>query len=76
MDLEFFMTFLFSGHFWIIFSDIEMKLGIIVYNNELQIKFEFCCYIDQHLTELWAHGLRIFHDISVFRTFLDYFFRY
>jgi hypothetical protein len=24
-------------------SDIEMKLGMIVYNNELQLKFEFCC---------------------------------
>jgi hypothetical protein len=29
--------------FWIIFLDIEMKLGMIVYNDELQIKFEFRC---------------------------------
>jgi hypothetical protein len=26
------------------FSDIEMKLGKVAYNNELQIKFELHCY--------------------------------
>jgi hypothetical protein len=26
------------------FSDIEMKLGMIAYSTELQIKFEFCSY--------------------------------
>jgi hypothetical protein len=34
----------FPDIFWINFKDIEMKLGVIVYNNELQIKFEFRCY--------------------------------
>jgi hypothetical protein len=37
-------NFCYPDIFWINFSDIEMKLGIIVYNNELQIKFEFRCY--------------------------------
>jgi hypothetical protein len=35
LDLE---NFCFPNIFWIIFSDIEMKLGVIVYNDELQIK--------------------------------------
>jgi hypothetical protein len=30
LDLEFSWKFLFSGHFWINFADIEMKLGMIV----------------------------------------------
>jgi hypothetical protein len=38
MKISVFRTF-----FKINFSDIEMKLGMIVYNNELRIKFEFCC---------------------------------
>jgi hypothetical protein len=29
---------------WINFAGIGMKLGMIVNNNELQIKFEFCLY--------------------------------
>jgi hypothetical protein len=29
---------------WINYADNEMKLGMIVYNNELQIKFEFHHY--------------------------------
>jgi hypothetical protein len=37
-------VFCFPNIFWINFSDIEMKLGMIVYNDELQINFEFCCY--------------------------------
>jgi hypothetical protein len=30
--------------FWISFADIVMKFGVIVYNNELQINFEFRYY--------------------------------
>jgi hypothetical protein len=37
-------VFCFPDIFWINFADNEMKLGMIIYNNELQIKFEFCCY--------------------------------
>jgi hypothetical protein len=44
--------------FWINFADIEMKLGVIVYNNELQIKLSFVV-IDQYLTELWPLDLVI-----------------
>jgi hypothetical protein len=33
-----------------------MDLGTIVYNNELQIKFEFV-FIGQYLTELWPLNL-------------------
>jgi hypothetical protein len=39
MKISVFRTF-----FLIRFAYIEMKLGIIVYNNELQIKFEFRRY--------------------------------
>jgi small basic protein len=60
---------LFFGHFWIDFVDIEIKLGMIVYNNELHIKLSFVV-IGQYLMELWALGLRIFMKISVFRRFL------
>ena len=37
-------VFCFPDIFWIKYADIEMKLGMIVYNDELQIKFEFRCY--------------------------------
>jgi hypothetical protein len=56
--------------FWINFEDIKMKLGMVVYNNELQISFDFCSswsIIDR----VMALGLRIFIKISVFRTFLE-----
>jgi hypothetical protein len=36
--------------------DIEVKLGMIVNNNEFHIKFEFPV-IDQYLTELWPLDL-------------------
>jgi hypothetical protein len=42
---------------------------MIVYNNELQIKFEFRCY-GSIFDRVMALGLRIFMKISVFRTFL------
>jgi hypothetical protein len=42
--LNFHEIFCFPDIFWINFSDIEMKLGMIAYNDELQIKFEFHCY--------------------------------
>jgi hypothetical protein len=42
--LNFHENFCFPDIFWINFSEIEMKLGIIVYNNKLQIMFEFRCY--------------------------------
>ena len=44
LDLEFSWNFCFPDIFWINFSDIEMKLGMIAYNDELQVKFEFRCY--------------------------------
>jgi hypothetical protein len=44
LGLRIFMKICFLDIFWINFSDIEMKLVMIVYNNELQIKFEFCHY--------------------------------
>jgi hypothetical protein len=44
-----------------------MKLGVVAFNNELQIKYEFRCF-DQYLTELWALGFGIFMKIYVFRT--------
>jgi hypothetical protein len=47
---------LFSRHILDNFADIEMKLGMIVYNIELQIKFEFR-FIDQYLNELWPLNL-------------------
>jgi hypothetical protein len=37
-------NFCFPDIFWINHSDIEMKRGMIAYNTELQIKFEFCSY--------------------------------
>jgi hypothetical protein len=37
-------VFCFPDIFWINFSDNEMKLGMLVYNNELQIKFEYRRY--------------------------------
>jgi hypothetical protein len=37
-------VFCFLDIFWINLSDIEMKIGMNVYNNELQIKFEFHHY--------------------------------
>jgi hypothetical protein len=37
-------VFCFPDIFWIRYADNEMKLGMIVYNDELQIKFEFRCY--------------------------------
>jgi hypothetical protein len=40
LDLEFSCKF----HFWINYADIEMKLGTIVYNDDLQLKNEFCNY--------------------------------
>jgi hypothetical protein len=47
-----------------------MKLGMIVYNIELQIKFEFCSYWSI-IDRVMALGLRIFMKISVFRTFFE-----
>ena len=51
-----------------------MKLGMIVYNDELQIKFEFRCYWSIFAWVI-ALGLRIFLKISVFRTYFGLFFR-
>jgi hypothetical protein len=45
-----------------------MKPGMIVYNNELQVKFEFCPYWSI-FNRVMALGLRIFMKISVFWTF-------
>jgi hypothetical protein len=36
------------------FADIEMKLGLIVYNNELQIKFSFVKASLQFCPFYWA----------------------
>jgi hypothetical protein len=47
-----------------------MKLGMIVYNNELQIKFEFCHY-SSIFDQVLALGLRIFMKISVFWTYFE-----
>jgi hypothetical protein len=45
LGLGIFMTIsVFPDIFWINFADIEMKLGMIVYNNELQIMIEFRRY--------------------------------
>jgi hypothetical protein len=45
MKISVFWTFFFGLIFQILkFSDIEMKLGMIAYSTELQIKFEFCSY--------------------------------
>jgi hypothetical protein len=41
-----------------------MKLGMIVYNNEPQIKFEFRC-IGQYLSELWALGLSHISEVKI-----------
>ena len=49
-----------------------MKLGMIVYNDELQIKFEFRCYWSIFAWVI-ALGLRIFMKISVFRTYFGLF---
>jgi hypothetical protein len=57
----------FPDIFWINFADNEIKLAMIVYNNELQIKFEF-----HHYWTIFALGLRIFMKISVFRTFFEF----
>jgi hypothetical protein len=48
---------------WINFTDIKMNLGMhmIVYNNELQIKFEFCCYWSI-LDRFMALVIRIFKE--------------
>ena len=51
-----------------------MKLGMIVYNDELQIKFEFRCYWSIFAWVI-ALGLRIFMKISVFRTYFGLFFQ-
>jgi hypothetical protein len=40
----FMKNFVFWTFFWINFSDIEMKRGMIAFNTELHIKFEFCSY--------------------------------
>jgi hypothetical protein len=37
-------NFWFSEILWINFADIKMKLGMIIYNNEVRINFEFCRY--------------------------------
>jgi hypothetical protein len=75
LDLENFLeNFCFSDIFWINFSDIEMKLGMIVYNIELQIKFEFCSYWSI-FDRVMALGLRIFLKISVFQTFFGLIFQ-
>ena len=55
------------------FSDIEMKLGMIVYNDELQIKFEFRCYWSI-FDWVMVLGLKIFMKIWVFWTFFGLFF--
>jgi hypothetical protein len=59
LRLRIFMKICFPDIFWINFADIEMKLGMIVYNNELQIKFEFCRYWSI-FDRVMALGLRIF----------------
>jgi uncharacterized protein (UPF0332 family) len=48
-------NFYFSDIYWINIADIEMKPGMIVYNNELQIKFEFRRYwsIFYRVMALW-----------------------
>jgi hypothetical protein len=67
--LRIFMKILFSGHFQNLFCRFEMKPGMIVYKNVLQIKFEFCCYWSI-FDRVIALGRRIFMKITVFRTFL------
>jgi hypothetical protein len=45
---------LFSGHFWINFEGIKMKLGMIVYNTcNAELKIKSFVVIDQYLIELW-----------------------
>jgi hypothetical protein len=43
-------------------EDNEMKLGMIVYNNGIQIKFEFCCY----WSKLESYGSL---DLEIFENF-------
>jgi hypothetical protein len=47
-----------------------MKLGMIVYNNELQIKYEFRCYwsIFERVMSPWTYN---FHENLCFRTFFE-----
>jgi hypothetical protein len=54
--------------FFIRYADAKMKLGMIVYNNELQIEFRFYWLI---FDRVMAFGLRIFMKISVSRTFFE-----
>jgi hypothetical protein len=71
LGLRIFMKIGFPDIFLINFSDIEMKLGMIVYNNKLKIKLEFRHYwlIFDRVMALW---LRIFMKSSVFRTFFGW----
>jgi hypothetical protein len=62
--------FCFPDMFWINFADNETKLGMIIYNDELQIKFEFRHYWSM-LDQVIALGLRIFMKISVFQIFFE-----
>jgi hypothetical protein len=48
--------------FWT-FSDIEMILGMIVYNNELRSGLSFVV-IGQYLSELWAFGLSHISEVK------------
>jgi hypothetical protein len=64
LDLEFSWKFLLSDNFLIDFSDIERRLGMIAYNNEIQINVELCI-IGQYLTKLWPLDLE-FSQIYLF----------
>jgi hypothetical protein len=58
------------------FADIEMNLGMLVYNNKLQIKIDEVFFVDQYLTELWPMNFLNFIVFSIFQnifnTFLDF----
>jgi hypothetical protein len=59
LELKIFMKIsVFRTFFEFNFADIEMKLGMIVFNNELQIKFEFLFY-----WSILALGFRILMKI-------------
>jgi hypothetical protein len=45
LGLRIFMAISVFRTFLINFADIEMKLGMIVYDIELQIEFDFLCYL-------------------------------
>ena len=55
----FVVNFCFPDTFWINFADIEMKLGMIVYIDKLQIKFEFHRYL-QIIDFVWENMMTEF----------------